>query len=419
MWHGGYDTNVLVNSGGTFTFSSVADYLAGHAATFTQRLGNRVCCFGVTQLGVWAQDDMALTKTVNLALGLREEEESDVSPALNVAPRGQLEWAPTRVKRTTFRIGAGVFYAWFNPTDVEQTVRVDGIHQHDILIEHPSYPNPYATEGLPVLPAGRYLRGAGMRLPRTVRGSMGVDHTEGAWVLHADYARLSGTDLFRGTNLNAPDGSGLRPDPEFANVIAVTSTGRSRTDALTTSVTYTNAKRNQFLRFNYTWAHAWNNTDGPFFLPVDALHADAEWGPSNQDVHQRLSGNANTAIFHSHILTGTYWNYSSAAPYTITTGLDSNQDGIFNERPPGVRRNSTRGYAQFNHGMFVSWAWPRFPQPPASYFSRRVEVGISATNLWNRVNRINMSGVLTSPFFGQAVSATQPRRVYVWVNTGF
>jgi len=40
------------------------------------------------------------------------------------------------------------------------------------------------------------------------------------------------------------------------------------------------------------------------------------------------------------------------------------------------------------------------------------------TNVWNRVNRTGVSGVLTSPYFGQAISASQPRRVYVGVTTG-
>jgi hypothetical protein len=79
---------------------------------------------------------------------------------------------------------------------------------------------------------------------------------------------------------------------------------------------------------------------------------------------------------------GTYWNYSSPAPYTITTGIDANGDGIFNERPAGIARKSARGYPQFDQGTFVSWAWPLFPQPPAPWVSRRDEIGLSTTNIW-------------------------------------
>src|ERR1700681_226207 len=49
LWHGGYNSSITTNAGGTFTFSSLAAYLAGQPMTYTQRLGAGVCCFGVTE----------------------------------------------------------------------------------------------------------------------------------------------------------------------------------------------------------------------------------------------------------------------------------------------------------------------------------------------------------------------------------
>jgi hypothetical protein len=69
--------------------------------------------------------------------------------------------------------------------------------------------------------------------------------------------------------------------------------------------------------------------------------------------------------------------------------------------------------------VFVSWQWPHFTLAPDKPPARRLAVGVSATNGWNHVNRTVISGVLTSPFFGQAVSANQPRRVYVNITTVF
>jgi hypothetical protein len=142
FWHGAYDSTIVNNAGGTFTFSSLTEYVAGLPATFAQRQGAGVCCFGVSQLGVWTEDDISVSKTVNLAIGLRKELESDTSQAVRLAPRGQLDWSPSRVPHTTFRIGAGIFYTWLNPADIEQTVRVDGVHQQDLLIINPGFPDP-------------------------------------------------------------------------------------------------------------------------------------------------------------------------------------------------------------------------------------------------------------------------------------
>jgi hypothetical protein len=153
-------------------------------------------------------------------------------------------------------------------------------------------------------------------------------------------------------------------------------------------------------------------------VPVDEAHPEAEWGPSSQDVHHRISGNASD-IVGPHLSFGSYWNFSSAPPYTITTGLDPNGDGIFNERPSGVGRNSARGFSQFDQGVFLGWQWPRYTFAPDKPPRRRVQLALSASNVWNRVNRTVISGVLSSPFFGQAVSAAPPRRVYIGINTTF
>ena len=40
-----------------------------------------------------------------------------------------------------------------------------------------------------------------------------------------------------------------------------------------------------------------------------------------------------------------------------------------------------------------------------------IEIAADATNLFNRVNLANFNGVQTSPFFGQANAALNPRQI--------
>ncbi|HUK33633.1 MAG TPA: hypothetical protein VLV86_06970, partial [Vicinamibacterales bacterium] len=414
LWHVGVDSSLTSNAGGTFTFSSLDAYVAGQPTTYTQRVGAGVCCFGVTQLSLWAEDDIALAKTLSLSLGLRQESETRTSRATNLGPRGQIDWSPTGVPHTTFHLGAGVFHVWLQPNDIEQTVRVDGIHQQDVLIVNPAYPLPEAAAGGAALPSGRYLLSPDLTLPTIVRSSIGVDHTRGPFTFHADFAHQTGQQ-FRGDNLNAPVDGG-RPDPNFGNIVAVESNGRARLDALTTSVSYNDQKRGTFLRFNYTFAHAEDNTDGAFFLPVSPLQPDAEWGPGSNDAHHRFGGNFTQPLFNRRIGLSTYWQFASALPYTITTGIDTNGDGIFNERPDGVSRNSARGFAQFYQGAHVGWNLPKGVAPPGTPAKYRMQIWVEADNLFNRVNRTAISGVLTSPYFGQAIAASQPRRLYFGIS---
>ena len=416
LWHTGVDSSLTSNPGGTYTFSSLDAYLAGTPMTYTQRIGAGVCCFGVTQLSLWTQDDIAISKTLQLSLGLRQESETRISRGLNLAPRGQVDWSPVRVPHTTFHLGGGVFYAWVLPNDIEQTVRTDGVHQQDLLIVNPGYPNATAGASTVVLPSGRYLLAPDLTQPRIVRSSIGVDHTRGAVTIHADYAHQDAQAL-RGDNLNAPDPGGVRTDAQFGNVVQVESTGRARLDALTTSVQYSNQKAGTFLRFNYTLAYARDDTDGAFFLPVDPTQPGAEWGPSSTDARHRVSGNFSQLFFGRRVQAQTYWQFNSALPYTVTTGLDTNQDGIFNERPDGVGRNASRGFSQFYQGAHVGWNIPKGVAPPGTPAKYRVQIWIEGDNLWNRVNRTVISGVLTSPYFGQAIAASQPRRLYFGVST--
>jgi hypothetical protein len=415
LWHAGYDSSVTSNAGGTFTFSSLDAYLAGTPMTYTQRVGTGVCCFGVTQLSLWTQDDIALSKTLQVSLGLRQESETHVTRPLNLGPRGQVDWSPVRVPHTTFHLGGGVFHAWLLPNDIEQTVRVDGLHQQDLLIVNPGYPNPAVGASAVALPSGRYLLSPTLTQPRIIRSSIGLDHTRGAFTLHADVAHQD-AEAFRGDNLNAPAFGGVRPDAQFGNVVQVESTGRARLNALSTSVSYNDQKRGSFLRVNYTLAYANDNTDGAFFVPVDARQPGAEWGPASNDARHRISGNFSQPFFHRRVAASTYWQFSSATPYTVTTGIDANGDGIFNERPSGVGRNQSRGFAQFYQGAHVGWNLPQGVAPPGTPAKYRMQIWIEADNVWNRVNRTIVSGVVTSPYFGQAIAASQPRRLYFGVS---
>ena len=134
----------------------------------------------------------------------------------------------------------------------------------------------------------------------------------------------------------------------------------------------------------------------------------------------------------------------SALPYNITTGRDDNGDTVSNDRPSGVGRNSGRGRKQIDVGARVSWTTgfgvratpPQGPQvrivrgdnaDPLANMSgldgqnKRfgVELYAQAYNLLNRMNAINFSGVMTSPFFGQPTSAAPPRRVEIGTRLTF
>src|SRR5262249_3801864 len=207
----------------------------------------------------------------------------------NVGPRFGVTWAPLASGQTTLRSSIGVFYDWLPTSTYDQTVRVDGFHQQELNITNPAFPDP-GTGGL-VPPVNRYELSPGFSVPRTTRVSAGVD--QGflkVMRVSATYSYQQGSRLARGLNLN-PLVNGVRPDPQFSNVIEVVSDASSRLHQLQVDGSINPGAMMPAFRgprfswkrttvfANYSLATFRNNTDGPFSIPPTG-DLSAEWGPA-------------------------------------------------------------------------------------------------------------------------------------------
>ncbi len=59
---GQWDSTQQTNANGTYTFSSLADFQAGLARTFTRRVGDPLVSYSQYQLGWYVQDDFRLSQ---------------------------------------------------------------------------------------------------------------------------------------------------------------------------------------------------------------------------------------------------------------------------------------------------------------------------------------------------------------------
>jgi hypothetical protein len=177
--------------------------------------------------------------------------------------------------------------------------------------------------------------------------------------------------------------------------------------------------------FRYRYTRAWNDADGALSLPADGNDLAAEWGPASHDVRHRLYGSLRTQLplgVRAN-LSGSMW---SGAPYTITTGFDDNNDTVFNDRPDGLGRNTERGEWQRTIDLRLGWR-PEFIGNLADQAgggrgarnARGVEIYGQINNLFNETNFNRFAGVMTSPFFGQPISAGQARRFEVGTRLFF
>jgi hypothetical protein len=458
---------------GTYTFESLEAFEANLPRSYTRRIGDPTVDFSNLQGGLYLQDDIRVRRNLTLSPGIRYELQTHVSDVNNIGPRFGLTWSPGTSGKTSFRLSSGIFYDWLGLGTYEQTLRVDGFRQRELNIAYPSYPDPGGVGEIPAV--NRYLLSEGVRMPRQVRFSGGVDRQVTRQTrVGVTWAHMRGTSLQRGENLNAPV-DGVRPLPEFGNVIQVVSDARSRQDTVTV---FFNASLNRpppqppgaptggaaappplfpglpvgrtqplidwrRASINGQYIAGWlrNNTDGDFASsPTGTL--GSEWGTANGDVRHRMFVQFSAQTMRN-LTTSVVMNMVGGTPYTLQTGLDDNGDLIFNDRPPGVARNTERANKQLFLNANVSYTFtfgranPAAPPGTAIAVTQiggvnsvqtiavpqngrfRVNIFASAQNLTNRANYIGYSGVQTSPFFRQPRDVVNPRRVDIGVNFGF
>lgn len=436
---GRYRSDDSSNYFGTYTFASLADYEAGKPSNYTRRIGDPNLTYSNLQVGAYWQDDWRLRKSLMLSYGVRYEAQTLVDDQNNFSPRATVTWSPLKSGRTNFRAGAGWFNDWLGTSIYEQALRVDGFRQQEVNVLNPSYPDPGAAGT--ISPSNRYQLGDGLQLPSSLTANAGIDQTLSASLrLSGTYTyRRSGT-LLRGRNVNAP-ANGVRPDPRFSNVVDVVNDAGSRTHQVGATLSFMKLNWKQtILMGNYTWSKTETNTTGAFSLPASGDDLSSEWGPA-MPVHRAM------AAFNMQPFRGfgvsVNLRAQSGSPYTITAGRDVNGDGVFNDRPAGVSRNSVTTPAQWDLGVRLSYSLgfgtkPQTTQGPGGVMivmggggmaggfgpgaaNKRFQLQFyaAAQNVTDHRNYVGYSGVITSPFFGQATNVLNPRKVELGVRFGF
>lgn len=457
---GWWDSNQQSNANGTFTFSTMDDYLANRARTFTRRVGNPDVTYSQYDAGWYLQDDFRLTKNINLSLGVRQEVQTHVDDKWNIAPRAAFTYA---FGKGTMRGGYGIFYDWLESNIYEQAVRLDGTHQIEETVINPSYPDVFGAGGS-VLPPSLIQLAPDLTQPTIHQASIGYERPLKQFgQIRGDYMITRATDTLRAVNVNAPI-NGVRPILDAGNITQVESTGRRDSDRITLAVNLRVPQRRIMGNVMYQWQNSRSFADSPLSLPADSNNPDADWGPSANDIRHRLFLMFNSPLAFG-VRAGMQAQYSSAPPYTITTGNDDNGDTLFNDRPAGVGRNSARGASQWNVNLRVNRSFnlggvltggPTFiggggaaaaaPSSAPAAMQRgpgggagdgggpvvremimdgstpsryRLDVYAQVFNLFNTTNLNQFIGNLRSPYFGQATSAAAARRIELGASLSF
>jgi outer membrane receptor protein involved in Fe transport len=402
------------NAGGTYTFSSLTDYLAQRPFSLVRQSGDGRVVFVEKVLGGFVQDEFKARPNLQISVGLRYDWQNYFHDNNNFGPRVSFAYAPGKGRATVIRGGAGMFYDRTGPQPIFDLLRYDGHHLLQYVITDPSYPDPNAT-GPPSIvtlnPAVKlpYLLQFGATVERKVAKST---------TLTVSYYGTRGVSLFRSLDINAPPPPlyFARPDPQYSVWRQIESSADMKSHSLEIGV------RGNITRYfsgmaQYTLARAYNNTGGNpnsgarsslNSFPANNYDLSGEWARADFDQRHRFNL-LGTITPGRYFKLGVALALYSGMPYSITTGLDNYNDGMANARPPGVPRNSLEGpgYADLD----LRWSHDFYLVRAKKEKGPMATLGIDAFDVLNHVNYPSYVGVLTSPFFGRPVSALPGRRL--------
>ena len=435
--HESQDLRSANNQNGTFTFSSLADFSANRPATYTQRLDERRINLTQQQFGAYVQDDIRIHKTFMMNLGLRYEWQNNFNDKNNFSPRIGFSWSPQKGGKTTFRGGIGLYYNWLRASELSTILSRELDQPRELIILNPGFPDPLAGGINQERVNSFWRRSPELRNPHVFSYSLGVSRRIGKRSsLRATYSFERGVYQFRSRDINAPLENGIRPNPGLGRVVEIDSSAFYRRNSL--RISFNSRFLKKFSVFgNYRIAKRISNSDSTFSLPSDNYNLNADRGASSNDIRHQIWSSFSWKIMKSLRYSANTF-IRSPRPYSITTGLDNNNDTIFNDRPLGVGRNSERGDWNVNVGSSLSWTYgfgtAKKPEAPrggfvivsggvAPVFNAKkkysLQFSVNAQNIINKTNFTRYVGVQTSPFFGRPVSAGSPRRINFGIRFSF
>ncbi len=440
-----------------YNFPSIDAYLAAKSganpfaySNFQQQLGDLSAKYDSGFYGFFVQDDWQISSRLKLLYGVRYDV-FDVPAARpfaanpysqgftidknNFGPRAGVSWAADQSARTVVRASVGLMY---EPPLLDF---------YDNAILNNGDPKSYnvgpvlgTAVGAPAFPASLASPPPGFVLPKqSINGVDANFKTQSAWLSNVQVERALRDDLavtvgyvnsigrhlpvLLDVNL-VPSGATLadgrpifssaRVDPTFDHINVFQSIGESTYNALTATVTKRMTHGWQ-AQATYTLARGVDNAPltGTYVVgsqddrvsdPTD-LNRDKGVTPFNQThtlavstvIAPSIAGDGLAAAILNNNQLGIILQANSGLPFNIRSNQDLNKDGVNNDRPLGLERNSGR----LGNVVNLDLRYSRFLPVGGA---RRGELFFEAKNLFNAENVSGVNRVVATDAAGTPIS---------------
>ncbi|HEY3174227.1 MAG TPA: carboxypeptidase regulatory-like domain-containing protein [Candidatus Polarisedimenticolia bacterium] len=423
-----------------------------------------------TRLATFAQDSWQVTPGFLLNYGLRYDLSTYKLPASavvdstvpnggagtdknNIAPRLGFTWTPggrgsSGEERFVVRGGGGIFYdkivlGFPALAAITSGTRIGLLFPQGFAYEITEevveqYGIGAIKQGL-IFPENLILRfstATELDTPYTAQYSLGVEHAvgeHGSW--SAGVTRALGYHQVLLRDLNPvidtdPFGIPIHSDPNVGSIAAITTEGRSWYTGL--DLAWRWRGEHAWWTAAYTWSKAIDMAPDPLkggiSLPPDSDHMSEERARSDSDRRHNFVLSGAVPLGWLGLRASGVIHIASGIPFNVTTGRDENVDGLSNDRPPGVGRNSgartdldTINKLRVEEGLpeIDSLREPGFSQVdfrvtrPFAFKGEKgtAEVFVQVFNVLDRFNPGTLDGAVTSRRFGEPFNQAGPPRI--------
>ena len=405
---------------GAYTFPDLTAFNAKQPAGFRIQTGNGHLVFWERVVSGFIEDSVRVKANFSVTLGARYYFANYFNnDPNNLAPRFAFAWAPKPQGKIILRGGAGVFYDRPGNRNIADLLHFDGktlLRQFLPLQTSGPVPDPVTPADLIGVPTSLVVLDPRLRIPQIIQYSFGIERQITAKsTLSATYVGTRGIDLFVSRDINAPLAPDYlaRPNAAFGQIRQIDSEGYQKGNSL--EVTFRGKPSKYFAgQAQYILGKSYNNTGGITYFPGNSNFPNLDWARSDNDRRNKfdlLGTFEPSSLFSLGVALQAY----SGKPVNVTTGLDSNGDGVFNDRRDGglAARNSLHGPGLVNVDVNVAHDF---------HFKKEKKDGpvltaaLNIFNVLNHPNYVTFIGVIgpdggpVNPNFGLPATANPGRR---------